>query len=152
MIKWFKKKKTIWVDIDYENLTLDGLVEKAMECAAEANVSLDYSPDSIEQLEELLENYYRSKQTRNKEENKIWNMSLIFGSYLGQTLLYNVLYEKGYKWKIENGVPVLSHDESNIMSPISKVYKRLTEGSGDNVKSFYDVAIAIAEGKINFNK
>lgn len=57
--------------------------------------------------------------------------------------------DKGYFWTTgEDDIPVLKKDGKNQMSPITKVYKRLLNGPEDSVKSFYDVALFIADGKI----
>lgn len=74
---------------------------------------------------------------------------MIFGVYLGQTLLDTYLTLRGYFWAVgEDSIPALKKDGKNQMSPITKVYKRLLNGPEDSVKSFYDVALYIADGKL----
>ena len=67
----------------------------------------------------------------------------------GETLLRNGLADLGYRWALtENGLPVLAKDGRNQMSPIKKAEKRIQNGPEDSVKSFYDVAKVIAQGKL----
>ena len=47
----------------------------------------DYSKRSLSDLEEILEYYSKDLLRSNPSENQLISMSLIFGSYLGKTLL-----------------------------------------------------------------
>ena len=75
-------------------------------------------------------------------ENQIWSMSIIFGSYLGETLLKNGLIEKGFAWGKEksSNIPLLIKDNGCYITPNDKVYKRLVNGSVDSIISFYQFA------------
>lgn len=111
---------------------------------------LDYSAESIGDLDEILQYYYEAAKQEKTTDQQLWNIAVIFGIYLGQTLLDTHLTEKGYSWCLgEDKVPVLEKDDRNQMSPITKAYKRLMNGPEDSVKSFYDVAIFIADGKMD---
>ena len=69
-------------------------------------------------------------------------MAIIFGSYLGETLLKNGLSEKGFVWGKEpsSNIPLLIRNDSAYLTPNDKVYKRLVNGSEDSVISFYRFA------------
>lgn len=124
----------------------------AVEYAADFNKSFDYSERSIGELEEILDVYSKDLQVSRPTENQIWSMSLIFGSYLGETMLRNGLAEKGYVWGTDGTffVPLLISQNGWRTTPNDKVYKRLVNGSEDNVFSYYRVVMrtAMDEGKI----
>ena len=63
----------------------------AIEYANEFNKTLDYSENSITDLEEILEWYSKDISISKPTENQIWSMAITFGSYLGETLLKNGL-------------------------------------------------------------
>lgn len=108
--------------------------------------NLNYSKKSIKDLEEILDYYsndiFKSKPT----EEQIWNMSIIFGSYLGEVMLKNGLYKKGYYWgkNDTSDIPLLITNNGSYTTPIDKVYKRLVNGKEDSIISFYDVIMKMA--------
>lgn len=129
--------------VDYE-----GIGQIAKDYAAAAGKNLDYSPESIAILEEILQNHYEEAMVDQITDGYLWNISVIYGVYLGETLLRNAISELGYHWVLDDeNVPSLVKDEKNTMSPVTKTYKRLKNGPEDNVQSFYDIAILIAQGK-----
>lgn len=131
----FKKK-----DNEIENLAKKHS-KTAVDYAKKFKKKLDYSSNSMSDLEEILAYYsddiYKSRPT----ENQIWSMALIFGSYLGETMLKNGLAKKGYYWGEDNNtnVPLLRNKKGSFITPNDKVYKRLVNGPEDNVAIFYDV-------------
>jgi len=110
----------------------------AIEYANEFNKKLDYSENSIADLEEILNWYSNDIAISKPTENQIWSMAVIFGSYLGETLLRNGLSQKGFVWGKEDSsnVPLLIKGDGSYLTPNDKVYKRLVNGSGDSVVSF----------------
>ena len=111
----------------------------AIEYATEFNKKLDYSENSITDLEEILDWYSKDISVSKPTENQIWSMAIIFGSYLGETLLKNGLLEKGFVWGKEPSanIPLLIRNDGAYLTPNDKVYKRLVNGSEDSVISFY---------------
>ena len=116
----------------------------AIEYATDFNKTLDYSTNSIADLEEILDWYSKDIPVSRPTENQIWSMAITFGSYLGETLLKNGLSEKGFAWGVlpDSNVPLLIRNNGAYLTPNDKVYKRLVNGSEDNVVSFYKVAIS----------
>lgn len=114
-----------------------------IEYANEFNKNLDYSENSITDLEEILDWYSKDISISKPTENQIWSMAITFGSYLGETLLKNGLSEKGFNWAIEpsSHIPLLIRNDGACLTPSDKVYKRLVNGSEDCVISFYRFAI-----------
>ena len=114
----------------------------AIEYAQEFDKKLDFSENSIADLEEILDWYSKDIAVSKPTENQIWSMSIIFGSYLGETLLKNGLIEKGFAWGKEksSNIPLLIKDNGCYITPNDKVYKRLVNGSVDSIISFYQFA------------
>ncbi len=114
----------------------------AIEYANAFNKTLDYSENSITDLEEILDWYSKDISVSKPTKNQIWSMAIIFGSYLGETLLKNGLSEKGFVWEKEpsSNIPLLIRNDGACLTPNDKVYKRLVNGSEDNVISFYRFA------------
>jgi len=114
----------------------------AVEYANEFNKKLDYSENSIADLEKILDWYSNDIAISKPTENQIWSMTIIFGSYLGETLLRNGLSQKGFVWGKEasSNVPLLIKDDGSYLAPNDKIYKRLVNGSEDSVVSFYRFA------------
>ncbi|MCD7990557.1 MAG: hypothetical protein LUK37_01695 [Clostridia bacterium] len=81
---------------------------------------------------------------------KLCDSAVKYGSAFHKELDFSA--DRGYFWAPgEDGIPVLMKDGKNQMSPITKVYKRLLNGPEDNVKSFYVVALLIADGRLNLS-
>lgn len=114
----------------------------AIEYAKEFNKKLDYSENSIADLEEILDWYSNDIAISKPTENQIWSIAIIFGSYLGETLLKNGLSEKGFVWGKEasSNIPLLIKDNGSYLTPNDKVYKRLVNGSEDSIVPFYRFA------------
>ena len=114
----------------------------AIKYAQEFDKKLDFSENSIADLEEILDWYSNDISISNPTENQIWSIAIIFGSYLGETLLKNGLSQKGFAWGKEasSKVPLLMKDDGSYITPNDKVYKRLVNGNADSVASFYRFA------------
>lgn len=136
----FKSKKATATDNDNQwSLYAQKMCITAIEYANEFNKKLDYSENSIIDLEEILDWYSKDISISKPTENQIWSMSIIFGSYLGEMLLRNGLSQKGFIWGKEasSNVPLLIKDDGTYLTPNDKVFKRLVNGSEDSVVSFY---------------
>lgn len=133
--------------VDIEKICAD-----AIENAAELGVALSYRPEDIAVLENRIMPIF-SEWLRDgtiTADRGAWNLAVLFGVYLGETMLRNFAAEYGYHWGTPEGnFPVLMKDEGNQMSPITKVHKRILNGTEDSIKSFYDVAVFIADGRFN---
>lgn len=130
-------------------IDFEAVAEKAARDAVKMGYDLDYTPESVDRLEEFLHAIHRIKDSAKLSDDILWNIAVEYGFYLGQTLLRNKLSQLNWKWaELSDGLPVLQDTRKNHMSPITKVYKRLINGPEDSVKSYYEVSIAIATGEI----
>ena len=118
--------------------------EDAVEHAKSAGVALDYSPDSIRQVEEVLEKLYPRGISRlirrGPSVEDTATMAKMYGGYIGEV----VRRAAGGEWVLDTevapGQTVISlrKGEQRIFPP-SKVQKRLANGSEDNVWFYYQV-------------
>lgn len=123
------------------------LAEKAVNYAKQFGYDFDYRRESVDELEIVLENYELALKKVHSSDQELWDLSLVFGAYLGEVLLATGLKRAGFSWVETNGVPILKRDAKTNVSPATKVFKRLKNGSGDNIKPFFDIALCIAKGK-----
>ncbi|WP_124099744.1 hypothetical protein [Ruminococcus sp. Marseille-P6503] len=131
------------------DVNISEICRKAVKTAASGGWTLDYTPDSVLSLEQLLDGQSKYARESGASDIYLWNLAVVFGAYLGQTLLHNRLAGLGYSWSSdEDGVPFLKKDNDNAVYPINKVWRRLKDGESDNVRSFYDVSVAGAEGRL----
>lgn len=133
---FFQKKNA------YEK-SASNLCQTAIEYARSFEKELDFSHESIKDLEEILDYYSKDIEVSQPTDQQVWSMALIFGSYLGETMLKNGLKKKGYRWDIleDNEIMLLLHKDKSYYTPVDKVYKRLVYGQEDSVESFYDTFI-----------
>ena len=140
-----KRKKNEKQDVDIVQRNALKNSNTAVNYAKSFKKIFDYSYKSIGELEEILDFYSNDILKSKPTENQIWSMSIIFGSYLGESMLKNGLAQKGYKWGKDNSspIPLLVDDKGNFITPHDKVYKRLVNGKEDSIVSFYDVVMDI---------
>lgn len=129
------------------------IADKAVIYAAECNVELDYSEESITRVDALLGAYHDRLSDYEGEDGAqtLWNAAVHFGIYLGETMLRLRLTDAGFAWRVDDGMPVLCKDKNEI-SPITKAHKRILYGADDSVKSFCEVAFLAAAGKFPTDK
>ena len=118
------------------------LCESAIKMSRVFGKEFNYSGESIKRLEDILKYYHECVERKLVNEEQIASIALIFGAYLGETMLRNKLAECGFQWQYEEEVPIVKHKaEDWTARPVSKVYKRLVNGEEDSVVSFYDIVI-----------
>lgn len=129
-------------------LRMKSLAEKAVEHGRRFNYDFDYKRESVEELEDVLDKYETTTKRLHTSDEELWELSLIFGAYLGEVLLLTGLKRAGFRWEEIGGIPLLKKDEKTNISPVSKVFKRLKNGSEDNIKPFFDIGLCIARGNL----
>lgn len=107
--------------------------QKAVSAARSLNAQLDFSEESLQTLETILDRAaHRSANQDLNETCKMW------GSYLGEV----VRRRFGGDWSIETypgkqfATLTLSVNGSKLF-PSMKIHRRLTGGEADNIWSFY---------------
>jgi DNA-directed RNA polymerase subunit K/omega len=130
---------------------VDYCVNSSLEIAMGYEQDLDFSDESIEIVDKILDDYHdryiNPENDKSLIKEHINQFAHIFGIYVGEVLKRN--YAQDCAWKeTENGV-VLMKDEKNHMNPIAKAYKQIADGkeAGDDIRSFFDIAIMFLQNK-----
>ena len=117
----------------------------AVDFGKKFNEDLDFSRESIERVERICTilfnaiptNFFTKLIRRKPSEQQILQISKVFGGYIGEVMRKNF----GGDWNIKNlfnqGNTVLLTIGDTELSPVAKVYKRLTNGPEDNVWHYY---------------
>jgi len=116
--------------------------EQAVQKAREFNTQLDYSENSLMEVEVILGGLARQAL----EGDAVGETCKMWGSYLGEV----VRRRFGGEWSVETypGKQFATLTLSiggNKLFPTMKVHRRLTEGEDDNVWSFYKMIKARLE-------
>jgi hypothetical protein len=128
----FIAKLRIRRDFDY---AMRHLAQRAVVLArAEHSLELDYSPASIERVEQILGKIGDSHLQKPMSERELSIVSARWGAYIGETMKRL----RPGKWRRDsenigaNSMPVV-FDSSNEAFPCSWAYKRIVDGPDDNV-------------------
>jgi len=118
--------------------------EQAVRLGREFKVDLDYSENSLQEVEHLLGRLHDDMSK--SDANKIEEMAKIWGGYLGEV----VRRRFGGEWSVEkypagDFLIVSLNVNGARLFPSMKVHKRLTEGSNENIWSFYQTVRAKLE-------
>lgn len=104
--------------------------------------SLDYSDESIQSVERIFDALYTELGQNDNDNIEPENVDAVcgmFGGYIGEVLRRKY----GGHWKVEtiaSGEPVVCiHINQNYFFPLAKVFKRLSNGSSDDVWFYYQV-------------
>ena len=111
--------------------------EQAVRLGREFKINLDYSERSLQEVERLLARFHDELTSANAG-SKLEEMAKIWGGYLGEV----VRRRFGGEWSIEkypagDFLIVTLNVNGARLFPSMKVHKRLTEGSSENIWSFY---------------
>jgi len=135
----------------YDNIAemMQAYAEQAVSAAREMKITLDYREESIEQLENILRQLYDQRPVflgkaahgeEDPAQKQIDSMSRIWGGYFGEVIRRCW----GGEWTLETYpgtvAPVVTIDVHGAkIFPAMKVYRRLTNGAGDDIAQFYQM-------------
>jgi hypothetical protein len=102
------------------------------------NINLDFSENSIEIVEEILNKLSLSIPKSKPTADEIENMSKVFAGYIGEVIRNNW----GGKYVRERESPITNNGvsfkiNSSFYYIVSKVYRRLTNNEGDDIGFFF---------------
>src|SRR5437016_1246452 len=118
---------------------MQAFAEQAVRLGREFKINLDYSEGSLEEVERLLARFHDELTSANAG-SKLEEMARIWGGYLGEV----VRRRFGGEWSIESYpggdflIVALNVGGSRLF-PSMKVHKRLSDGAGENLWSFYQM-------------
>lgn len=132
MLRTYLGKRKIRSDFDYAMQVV--AKEAARRARTEHKVELDFSPGSIERLEEMLGRIHEDHLKKALTEKELSLQSIRWGAYIGEVMKR----VRPGKWqrdseKIGRGAMPVSFDSANEAFPCSWVYKRIADGPDDNV-------------------
>ncbi len=128
------------------NAMAGAYAEKAVAKAREFNAQLDYSENSLMEVEVILAHLAGSPPAGSAPADEVGEMCKMWGSYLGEV----VRRRFGGEWSVETypgkqfATLTLSVG-ANKLFPTMKVHRRLTQGEADSVWSFYKMVKAKLE-------
>ncbi len=132
------------------NDTAGSIAEDAVRYAGQNGIGLDYTRESAQNVDTVLEVFHDSLDQYDGDEGAkiLWNAAVMLGTYIGEMLLRLGLAEKGFVWVEDDGIPILSNPGGKAaFSPITKAHKRILNGAEDSIKSFVDVVFSVADGE-----
>lgn len=132
------------------NDTANSIAEDAVRYAMQNGIRLDYTRESAKNVDTFLGTCHDNLDKYNGDEGAkfLWNVAVLFGTYIGEMLLRSGLAEKGFVWVEDDGLPILSMPgNQTAVSPISKAHKRILNGEEDSMKSFVDVVFSVMDGE-----
>lgn len=107
--------------------------QDAVESAAELTVVLDYTPDSVERVEELLAVLHEKRASGQLPDEQVSFAALQYGAYIGEV----IRRKHGGTWAIDHKLigpctfPLSSRGHE--MFPVAWCGKRILYGDEDNV-------------------
>jgi hypothetical protein len=116
----------------------EAYAEKAVQKAREFNTQLDYTENSLMEVEVILSQLASSSTAAPASASDVGEMCKMWGSYLGEV----VRRRFGGEWSVETypgkqfATLTLSVG-ANKLFPTMKIHRRLTEGEGEDVWVFY---------------
>jgi hypothetical protein len=131
-----------WRNSNY-NLSNNDAVEEmkvrasqAIEIASsEYETSLDYSPESVAKVEEILGKIHERNIKEPISEKQLVKESLRWGGYIGEV----IIRIKPCHWELnskiggEGSLPIVFENEKHETFPVGWCYKRIINGPEDNV-------------------
>lgn len=121
---------------------MKAFAKDAVEFGQEYDKNLDYSEDSVKEIDNILEMVHRSLPIDFKtkivnpgpSEQKLATISKIYGAYIGEVIQKHY----GGKWSIEMNTIIFTMGETKLFLP-AKVYQRIKNGSEENVWYYYQL-------------
>jgi hypothetical protein len=120
--------------------------EQAVAAARKLGATLDYSENSLQEVEDILSRLQQPAPTAAPDQEELDEICKMWGSYLGEV----VRRRFGGAWSIESypgkhfATLTLSVGGSKLF-PSMKVHRRLMQGEGDSVWAFYKMVKARLE-------
>ena len=141
--------------------TLEELVEQYLKAAQDAawqwrSVQFNYSPDTINVLEEMLEELHQewnSKTLKKKiglglNESDVAQWANLWGMYLGETLRREFDGKWIDKHKEAPSLVAVEFPDSSVIFPTARVFRRIMDGEVENVATYYyEISSSLIEAR-----
>ena len=90
---------------------------------SQGKTELTVSLEGIEKMDPIVDYLHNLWKKQLIDDTVAWNVSVSLGVLLGEI----IIKEHGFHWAIIDGIPVVETDEGNRLSPITKIYKIVTD-------------------------
>jgi hypothetical protein len=132
MLRTYLGKRKVRSDFDY---AMQVVAKEAVKRAkAQYKVDLDFSPASIDRIEEMLARIHEDHLKKPLTEKELSLQSIRWGAYIGEM----IKRVRTGKWqrdseKASRGTMPVVFDSENETFPCSWAYKRIADGPEDNI-------------------
>lgn len=115
------------------NVDMPQIADEAVQFAGTRGVTLDYTPDSVKQVEGILSDLHVERTKRLLSDSAVNQRAVQFGAYIGEVLRRTY----GGSWSIDHSVggpksfPIHWKDHDSF--PVGWCGKRIVNGDEDNV-------------------
>ena len=109
--------------------------EAFRDLAADFGVTLDYSPESLREVERLIGENFTDRHGRVKKKH--YDLSGATGAYVTEVILRNI--GGRWDWESEWEVGGIRLPSGAFTAPLAKARKRFEDGAGDDFVSYYYV-------------
>jgi len=118
--------------------------EDAINFAKQLNIELDFSEESLNKLDLILQQFHdgipkglKKLFIKGPSEEQITQMSKMWGGYLGETIIRMFGGEWIMSKTFENAIAI--QVQGTEIYPPAKTYKRIVNGQEDNIVNYYKV-------------
>jgi hypothetical protein len=115
------------------------LIELALQVGRDEGRVLDFSPESIHEVEAILASVHRYYR-RTRKDDGLLGLALEFGAYIVETVDRN--YPPTGRWRRNHpdlGPDTFPYDwRGTTLFPVAWCHKRLLDGPGDNVVTKFE--------------
>src|SRR5947209_19947536 len=134
---------------DSVNAMASAYAEQAVAIAREFNARFDYSENSLMELVAILAQLAAELPPGGPPSEELTEMCKLWGSYFGEV----VRRRFGGEWSIDTYpgkqfATLTLNVSDNKLFPSLKIHRRLSEGDGDNVWTFYKMVRSRLEAKL----
>ena len=105
-------------------------------------VTLDWSEDSVRQVEQVLGWLHEDMPRTRPSDDVIWAFARAFGSYVGEVARRHHGGEWGTVYMGGESFPGLQKAGGRLCWPWARAYKRITNGPEDNIWHYYQMLVA----------
>jgi hypothetical protein len=114
------------------------LAEQFVESMRELGWELDYSEQSVQTIEDMIERQFSDWRPwrRGKATRKNMPVASLVGAYIGEVMVRNLSGEWG--WMPEFAVAAVRLPSGTWTSPPAKAQKRFADGQGDDLVAYYE--------------
>lgn len=132
------------------NFDPKALSQKAIELARNLEVELSFKESDIVILSKILDETHRRYFEEGLNDDTAWGLAVVYGAYLGETMLRNGMAAKGFRWS-DDGKAMLVNDDEVALAPIRKTYKHIAFGTEEHIGPLYKLGMAIARDEFDFD-